>query len=231
MASVDDAVNACAGGADRLELNVAMELDGLTASVGLFEEVKLSVAVPVVAIVRPRAGGFCYTSRELRSMLRDSETLLASGADGIVSGALDVDGSVDGDFWRSMRRLSEGRQLVFHRAFDVMSDQRSALEELIDLGTTRVLTSGGQETAWNGRSQIAQLQRIADQRIEIIAGSGVSAENAVPLVHATGCRQLHGSFSRRVRESVGSLGEQSYPVTCRQRVAKTRAVLDAAEIE
>ena len=106
VASVEDAVAAFSGGADRLELNLGMELGGLTPSIGLLEEVKCAVKIPVVAMVRPRAGGFRYQPAELRLMLRDAELLLAAGADGIVSGALRDDGTLEDDFWLSMRRLS-----------------------------------------------------------------------------------------------------------------------------
>ena len=101
-------------------------------------------------MVRPRAGGFRYTPAELRLMLRDAELLLAAGADGIVSGAIRADGTLDDGLWLPLRQLCKDRQLVFHRALDVVPDQASLLQQLIDAGTTRVLTSGGCKTAWRG---------------------------------------------------------------------------------
>lgn len=225
IASVEDAVAACSGGADRLELNVGLDLGGLTPSVGLLEEVKRAVEVPVVAMVRPRAGGFRYTPAELRLMIRDAELLLASGADGIVSGAIHDDGTLDDDFWLRLRQLSKDRELVFHRALDVVPDQLTLMQQLIDAGTTRVLTSGGCETAWEGREQIARLRQVSNQ-IEIVAGSGVSPSNAVSLIRATGCNQLHGSFSKLWNDPSGCLGFQNHGVTCRDLVAATRAALD-----
>jgi copper homeostasis protein len=231
VASVEDAITACSGGADRLELNVAMELGGLTPSIGLLEEVKRAVKIPVVAMVRPRPDGFRYTPAELRLMIRDAEMLLSAGADGVVSGAIRDDGTLDVEYWLSLRRLSQDRQLVFHRAFDVVTDQLSLLHQLIDLGTTRVLTAGGCETAWEGREQIARLRHAAGNRIEILAGSGISPDNAVSLVRSTGCDQLHGSFSQLRRSSSACLGEPSVRVTCQRLVAATRAALNTQHIE
>lgn len=226
IASIEDAIVACSGGADRLELNIAIELGGLTPSVGLLEEVMRAVAIPVVAMVRPRAAGFRYTPIERRVMMRDAELLLGGGADGIVAGALQDDGKLDFVFWQQLRRLTEGRQLVFHRALDVVPDQPTVLQQLIDAGTTRVLTSGGCETAWKGREQIARLRRIAAGRIEILAGSGVCPSNAAALVHATGCRQLHGSFRDVSHDPARCVADASYPVTSERLVAATRAALD-----
>ncbi len=224
--SVEGAIAACAGGADRLELNIGMELGGLTPSIGLLEEVKRAVMIPVVAMVRPRAGGFRYTSAELHLMMRDAELLLAAGADGIVSGAIRDDGMLDGGFWLPLRRLSKDRQLVFHRALDVVPDQLSLLQQLIDSGTTRVLTSGGCETAWEGREQIARLRKVSAKRIEILAGSGITPRNAVSLVRSTGCNQLHGSFSQFRNDPAGCLGDLGFRVTCQHLVAATRAALN-----
>jgi copper homeostasis protein len=226
IASTEDAIVASSGGANRLELCVGLELGGLTPSIGLLEEVKRAVDLPVVAMVRPRAAGFRYTPTERRVMMRDAELLLAGGADGIVSGALRDDGNFNTDFWQQLRRLTEGRQLVFHRALDVVSNQTTVLQQLIDAGTTRVLTSGGCETAWEGREQIARLQRNAESRIEILAGSGVCASNAAALAHATGCSQLHGTFRDVGHDPASCVVDAGYPVTSECRVAATRAALD-----
>ena len=227
IASVEDAITAATGGADRLELNVALELDGLTPTVGLLEEVKAAVTIPVIAMIRPRAGGFRYSSAELRLMIRDAEMLLAAGSDGIASGALGGDGTIDGEFWEAMRCLAKDRELVFHRAFDVLPNQITQLQSLIDLGTDRVLTSGGARNAWDGREQIAQLQQVSSGRIEILPGAGVSPENAMPLVRATGCNQIHGSFKRMQRDSAGSLSEHERPMTCQELIKLTRFTLDS----
>lgn len=226
IASVEDAVAACSGGAERLELNIGIEVGGLTPSVGLLEEVKEAVGLPVVAMVRPRAAGFRFSQMERRVMMRDAELLLSAGADGIVCGALSEDGALDFCFWQQLRRLTEGRQLVFHRAMDVMPDQSTVLRQLIESDTTRVLTSGGRQTAWAGRRQIARLRELANGQIEILPGAGVGPSNAVSLVQATGCDQLHGTFRELKHDPAGDVADAKYPATSEQLVAATRAALD-----
>ncbi|MDB4676855.1 copper homeostasis protein CutC [bacterium] len=227
VASVQDALAAASAGADRLELNMAMELGGLTPTIGLLGEVKRAVEIPVVAMVRCRPGGFCYSSAELGVMLNDAELLLAAGADGIVSGALHADRTLDENFWQSLKFLSNDRPLVFHRALDATADPHSLLQKLVDLGTTRVLTSGGCATAWEGREQIVQFQNAWGNQIEILVGSGVSPANAVSLIRYTGCSQVHGSFSQLSQDPFGYVGSQIVRETSKHLVSATRVALDS----
>lgn len=226
IASLADALAAAEGGADRLELNVALELGGLTPTACLLQQIKQEVAIAVVVMIRPRGAGFSYTGREKQLMLRDAEMLLECGADGIVSGALLDDRSLDATFWKSMVRLAGDRETVFHRAFDTVEAPETLLAELIELGTTRVLTSGGCATASEGRDQIAQLQELAADAIQILPGSGVTAENVVELVRVTGCQQVHGSFAAPRQSPAGLVVDSTYPATCHKRVAAVRSALD-----
>jgi copper homeostasis protein len=226
LASPDDALEAVAGGADRLELNTSLELGGLTPSVGLLREVKAAVSVPVMVMIRPRAGGFCYSPREQRLMLHDAEALLDAGADGVVAGALRPDHTVDVEFWTEFVRRFSGRDIVFHRAFDVVTSQMDALQSLINLGTTRVLTSGGCETAWDGCGQIARLVQYAAGQIQILPGSGVTPDHIAELMRRTGCDQVHGSFSQTMRDCAGLVTGDAYAATSRVKVAAARAALD-----
>src|SRR3954470_22762289 len=157
VGSVDDALTGVAGGADRLELNSALTLGGLTPSAGLFAEVRRRVSVPIIAMVRPRAGGFAYSDADFDVMLRDAEGLLAAGADGLAFGVLTANGELDRLRCRRLRGACGDRPAVFHRAFDVMPDPFTSLELLIDLGFTRVMTSGQKETAVQGAVLIAEL--------------------------------------------------------------------------
>lgn len=218
VATIDDAIAAAAAGADRLELNLALELDGLTPSLALLAEAKQAVAMPIIAMVRPRAGSFHYSEREQRVMLRDAELLLSHGADGIACGALDAQHAIDEPFWRQLVRLARNCETVFHRAFDVMSEPRVGLEMLIENGTTRVLTSGGAPTAIAGAAQLAQFTQQSHGRIQILPAAGISSEHIAELLAKTGCRQIHGSF----REP-----NSNPPRTSAQRVAAARAALDA----
>ena len=189
--TVDDCVAAEGGGADRIELCAAIATGGLTPSLGTLLEAKKLVHVPVMAMVRPRAGGFCYSQAEFATMQRDAMLLLENGADGIVFGILNADRTVDTKRCSEMIELAGAKQTVFHRAFDAVPDPNRALQELIDLGFTRVLTSGQKKTALEGSDLIRSLIDLARGRIEVLPGSGIRAHNVRELVEATGCTQVH----------------------------------------
>jgi copper homeostasis protein len=189
--SAEDAIEAASGGADRVELCSALFLGGLTPSLGSLFEVKQQTSIPVIAMNRPRQAGFCYSATEFAVMERDAELLLENGADGIVFGILNGDGTIDLKRTRSLRQRVGSRQAVFHRAFDVTPDPFRALEELIDLGMTRVLTSGQKSRAPEGSALIRQLIDRADGRIEVLPGAGLELGNVRQFVAATGVTQIH----------------------------------------
>lgn len=191
VGSADDAEAAVAAGAERLEVNTAVALGGLTPSLGLFAEVRRRVAVPLIAMIRPRAGGFCYSTADFAVMLGDAATLLAAGADGLAFGVLGPHGSVDVSRTRKLREMCGTRAAVFHRAFDLTPDPFSDLQALIDLGLTRVMTSGQAETAVAGSSLIALLIRAARGRIEVMPAGGINAMTAPEVVARTACDQVH----------------------------------------
>lgn len=191
---MSSALAAADGGADRLELNSALELDGLTPSPGLYKEIQAAVSMPVIVMIRPRNYGFVYSETEFRIMQEDIDLLMALGADGIAIGILNQDLTVDTHRVLEIREQIGDSELVFHRAFDVTPNAGIALEQLIDCGVDRVLTSGQAPTAPAGVAQIARLVEQAKGRIEILPGSGINARNAAVLVHQTGCTQIHGTF-------------------------------------
>jgi copper homeostasis protein len=199
--SIDDAIQAEKGGADRVELCSALFLGGLTPSIGTIREAKHRLKIPVMVMVRPRSGGFCYTDAEFSTMERDAEAALDSEADGVVFGILQVDGKVDVRRTKRMRQLIGKRQAVFHRAFDVTPDPLKALEQLVDLGVTRILTSGQQDTAPEGAELIAELVERAGKRIEILPGGGIRPFNVREIVDKTGCRQVHLTAWSTVKDS------------------------------
>lgn len=203
--SADDCVEAEAGGANRIELCGAMMVGGLTPSLGTLQEARARTRLPMVCMIRPRAGGFCYTAGEFAAMLRDAELALANGAGGIVFGVLREDGTIDEPRCRELVAVAQGRgrQTVFHRAFDVVPDQLAALDALIALGITRVLTSGGEPTALDGAARIAGLVRHAAGRIEILPGGGIRDTNVAQLLRATGVRQIHLGPFRLVSDTSG----------------------------
>jgi copper homeostasis protein len=233
VASIDDAQVAQRGGADRLELNAALALDGLTPSAGMLQSIKRVADLPVIAMIRPRPGGFCYSGSEFDVMRTDAEFALRAGVDGIAFGILTEDGTIDKPRCRQMRELAAGRQAIFHRAFDVVADPYSALESLIELGFTRVLTSGRRQTALEGAKLIAELVMRSKGRVEILPGAGVNRSTVRELVLATGCTQVHGSFrvkSCRSRSGPVSIlfgddaaGEESVDI---DEVKAVRSLLD-----
>lgn len=198
--SADDALEAARGGADRVELNSALFLGGLTPSIGSLEALRDQLDIPVMAMLRPREGGFCYTQAEFRSMLADGRHLLRAGASGLVFGCLHEDGMVDEDRVRALVDLSGGRETVFHRAIDVVPDWRPALETLIRLGVTRVLTSGQAPSALFGAPVIAEMIRFAQGAIEILPGAGITLQNVHRILDATGCTQVHLSHRRPIAD-------------------------------
>jgi len=206
VGSMADVAVAAAGGADRVELCGGLELGGLTPSAGLVDTVLEASSIPVIAMLRPRAGGFCYDGSEFAAMLRDARRLLDLGARGVAFGVLDRQGRIDAARSREVVELAAPLPAVFHRAFDFTSDRHAALDLLIEIGCTRVLTSGSQPTAHAGVAELSELIRRAAGRIEIMPGGGVTAENVASIVRETGCRQMHIGASAPCDD--GSLGSE-----------------------
>jgi copper homeostasis protein len=201
--SVDDAVEAEKGGADRVELNSAIFLGGLTPSLGSIIEAKKRLDIPVMVMIRPRAGGFCYTQAGMAVMLRDAKLAIEHGADGLVFGILTSDGLIDAERCKKIIELAQSRQTVFHRAFDVTDEPLKSLDQLIDLGFTRVLTSGQQKTAPEGIELISKLIVHAGERIEILPASGLRPHNIRAFVQQTKTKQVHFSaFDQRIDSSM-----------------------------
>jgi len=191
--SVGDALTAAKAGADRLELCSALTFGGLTPSVAMIEAVRKVVDLPIMVLVRPRPGGFCYGDTEFSVLIREIELALRAGADGIVSGALAEAGEIDRSRCQQIIAAAEGKPVVFHRAFDFTPRPLAALEELIELGFTRILTSGQRSKAIEGADLIQKLLDQAAGRIEILPGGGINAGNVVDLLNLTGCDQIHAS--------------------------------------
>ena len=235
--SADDALEAARGGADRVEMNTALYLGGLTPSVGSLRVLRETSAVPVMAMLRPREGGFCYSETAFRTMLSDGEQLLATGADGLVFGCLTPEGEIDEPRVRALVALCGSRPAVFHRAIDVVPDWRRALEALIRCGVTRVLTSGQANSAILGAQTIAQMVRFSQGAIEILPGAGVTPDNVLELLEITGCTQVHLSRRRELRDTSTranpslrfghpqSPPEDEYKVTDAEAFARLRALL------
>lgn len=197
---------AIAGGADRIELCAALALGGLTPSAGLMGPAG-ACGVPVMAMIRPRAGDFVWSDAEVAMMEAEIAVVRVAGLAGVVLGASQRDGRLDGPVLKRLVAAAAGMDLTLHRCFDLVPDMAEALELAIALGFRRVLTSGGAAVVGEGMTQIAALVTQAGGRISILPGSGVGPE-LVPKLKALGIAELHGSCSvpMAVEDRVVGLG-------------------------
>jgi len=201
-ASVDDAIEAEAGGADRVELCSSLFFGGLTPSHGTIVEAVRRLRIPTIVMIRPRGGGFCYTDVEFATMVTDAEAAIAQKAAGIVFGVLTPNGDVDVPRTRTLRQIAGSHDAVFHRAFDVTPDPFRALDQLVDLGITRVLTSGQQPTVAEGLELICRLIEYGGDRIQIMPGGGIRPHTFMEVIARTHCRQIHvAAFTTRADDS------------------------------
>jgi len=198
--SADDVFQAKLAGADRVELNSGMFLGGLTPSIGELI-VSRRAGLPIMAMVRSREGGFCYTDAEFETMLVDAAELIKAGADGIVFGFLHEDGTVDKARCSKMMDEIGDKDSVFHRAIDVVPDWKKALDTLISLKVKRVLTSGQMPSVYFGAQTVRQMIEYAAGRIEILPGAGIKLENVLDIITLTGTTQVHASMSRVARDN------------------------------
>jgi copper homeostasis protein len=167
---------------------------GTTPSFGHLHAVRDSFSLPIYPIIRPRPGDFLYSDEDFNIMLRDARLCKKLGFDGIVTGLLDVHGNIDIKRTAIIVDAVYPLGVTFHRAFDRCRDPLEALEQLIEAGCERILTSGQQKTAVEGAALIEQLQAAADGRIVIMPGSGVRKENIRALAEKTACREFHASL-------------------------------------
>ncbi len=238
VSGVPSAVAAHEGGADRVELCDNLREGGTTSSAGTIA-LACRLSLPIHVIIRPRGGDFCYLGVEFEAMRHDIGAARSLGASGVVLGLLHPDGTVDRGLTAALVEIARPMSTTFHKAFDMTRDRREALATLIDLGVDRVLTSGGRRTAWEGREQIADLVRLAGDRIVIMAGGGISAENVHRLIAATRVREVHvGSHASTTHESrmtyrnpearIGHVGASSEDTILLTDADKVREILRSA---
>lgn len=188
--SVQSALNAQIAGATRVELCCNLWEAGTTPSYGTIKKARELLQIDLFVLIRPRGGDFVYTNLELETMQEDIEACKILGVDGIVSGALNTDNTIDIDKTRQLLEVSKSLPFTFHRAFDLTPHLPQSLTTLIDLGAQRVLTSGGQNKAANACTTIAQLHQLAQDKITILPGGGINQTNIQALL-ATGCTEFH----------------------------------------
>lgn len=206
--SVESCVEAQRGGADRVELCAGIPEGGTTPSYGdIVLARKVLDTTKLHVIIRPRGGDFLYSDLERQIMLEDVRMARRLGVDGVVFGALLPDGEIDMAFMRQLMAESEGMSVTFHRAFDVCRDPFLALEQIIELGCDRILTSGQMPKAVEGVDLLKQLVDKAGDRIIIMPGCGVKAGNIVQIAQATGAKEFH--FSARSKRDSGMVFRKS----------------------
>lgn len=191
--TLEDALAAEKRGANRIELCSALDQDGLTPTEELTRQCVQNLSIPVMAMVRPRGGNFVYTEEEIRKMEAEIAFFKQSGVAGVVFGLLTASGEIDARNAARLARLAMPLEVTFHKAIDYSDDILKSFQQLnaID-GITRVLTSGGMDTAWNGRDVLRQMQDLPGRRIKIIAAGRVLPENRERVAEFTGVSELHG---------------------------------------
>lgn len=202
--SAEAAAAAERGGAQRIELCSDLSVGGLTPGNELFLAVRQQVAVPIFSMVRPRAGDFAYSGLEFSVMKEDIVRAKTLGADGIVLGILQSDQRVDVARTRELVQLAHPLPVTFHRAFDECRDEYEGLEDVLQAGAKRILTSGSAPSAVDGVWTLGELVKYAGERIVIVPGAGINAGNLKSLVEETGAREFHSGLSSAIARPVSS---------------------------
>lgn len=191
--TLNDAIAAEKRGAGRIELCSALDQDGLTPSRELTRLCVENLHTPIRAMVRPRSGGFVYTETEIRQMEAEIEFFKQAGVEGVVFGLLTEDGAIDIENTRRLAKLAYPLKVTFHKAIDYSSNVLRSFQELNKIdGISSVLTSGGMDTAWNGRFLLKEMNDLPDRRISLIAAGKVLPENRIQIAEFTGVAELHG---------------------------------------
>lgn len=193
---VDSALKAARYGVDRLELCSSFSDGGLTPGAGLLSYLKSQIDIPVFVMIRPRAGDFFSSDNEIDVMKKEIEIHSSLGADGFVLGVLHEDGTVNKDACKELLENAEEKPCTFHRAFDVSSDLNQALEDIIDCGFRRILTSGGRKDVFSGLIKIKELMIQAEERISIMPGGGMKPEFIAPLRGTGFLTDIHSSCKK-----------------------------------
>lgn len=193
--NIESALKALDGGADRIEVCADPGAGGTTPSAGTVEVIRQNVSIDVFAMLRPRGGDFFYSSYEFHSMKRDLSTFQRLSVDGVVFGILTPEGRIDIKRCSELIRRARPLKVTCHRAFDRTIDPLQALDDCIEAGFDRILTSGGRNTAQEGMTIIAELKKRAGGRIQIMAGSGINEHNVQDIVRETGVEEIHFSAS------------------------------------
>ncbi len=191
LEDVQSVLSAQKGGADRVELCSDLFEGGLTPSLGTVLTAKRLSSIPINCMIRPRGGDFCYSDLEFEAMKEDIKAFKKAGVNGIVFGILTSEGDVDMKRSRQIIELARPLSVTFHRAFDMTRDPYKALEDLVALGVDRVLTSGQEASVPEGIDLLADLVRVAGERIIVMPGCGISERNFKKVHERIGAKEYH----------------------------------------
>ncbi|MFV0576943.1 MAG: copper homeostasis protein CutC [Vibrio sp.] len=227
---------AISGGATRIELCSALALGGLTPSCGLMKQAAKQSSVPVYAMIRARQGDFLFSEDDVESMIEDVLAAKQAGLQGIVIGALTAEGDVDKAVCQRLIQAADGMGVTFHRAIDQCRDPQQALEDIIELGCERVLTSGLASSADKGVDVIRKMVKQANGRILIMAGAGVNLDNVQSIIEQTGVTEVHlsGKTTRpsgmKLKADAAKMGADSVddfaiPVTSKDTIQAVKTKL------
>ncbi|MCT8774729.1 copper homeostasis protein CutC [Glaesserella parasuis] len=208
---------------DRIELCSALAVGGLTPNLGFIQQTQQISTIPLALMIRPRAGDFLYSEDEIQIMLNDIATAKQLGIQAVVFGALSANGEIDLATTELLVKASQGMEITFHRAFDFCKDPITALEQLIDLGCHRILTSGQAATAFDGIPVIQQLVKQANGRIQVMAGCGVNADNVKQIIEQTKVPEIHFSAKGQRQSLMDSIS------SARMGTSSQDNVLDIAD--
>ena len=199
--SVQSAINAEKGGADRIELCQNLNEGGTTPSYAAIKYCAEKLSLKTMVLIRPRPGDFCYNDAEYETIKEDVLICRELGAHGVVVGFLDKNLDIDTKRTAEIVKLARPMEVTFHRAFDRCRDWRTALEQIIECGCDRILTSGQRKTVTEGIETLREIQEQANGRIKILAGSGVNSQNVANLVQTTSVSEVHSSCKHIVENT------------------------------
>lgn len=237
--SVESALNAHDGGADRLELCANLIIGGTSPSLFLFEEIRKRSDIKIHVLIRPRFGDFLYTDYEKNIIKSEIKMFRDAGAEGVVVGALDKEGNLDIELMREFVEVAGNMKVVLHRAFDVCKDPFKTLEDSIELGIDTILTSGQQNNCLLGLELLKKLDEKANRRIKIMAGSGMNPDRIKEFLNKTSIRSFHMSAKkilnsemvyRNKNVNMGISGVSEYEIwrTDKEEIKRAREILNNA---
>lgn len=235
--SVESAMEAVKGGADRLELCANLVIGGTTPGQALYEKVRELTDTKIHVLIRPRYGDFLYTEQEFDIIARSVASYRKRGAEGVVVGCLLADGSLDEERIKVLRETAGTMSMTLHRAFDMCRDPYETLEKAKDLGIQTILTSGQKSCCMEGRELIAGLVQKSGGKVDIMVGGGVTASVIRQMISATGASSYHMSGKtvldsdmtyrkKEVSMGISGLGEYEIIRTDREKIRAARHVLD-----